>query len=170
MTTAQCVAVLKVMPKKLPNAVRSGMGKGLRFAAADAQSAFAQSGIGRGLLGKGDFGPVSGFARASKSLIRSETRVMPNGSVVGKLIAVGMAALRETGGRTKPHVIKVGSNKGALTLKGFIKPFAMSVHHPGSKIPAHPYLEAALRRNEARIRQEIERAITKAYEKFAVAA
>lgn len=46
------------------------------------------------------------------------------------------AGIHQLGGKTKPHVIKA-RNKKALRFGGR---FVKSVNHPGSKIPARPYL------------------------------
>lgn len=49
---------------------------------------------------------------------------------------VKYAAIHQFGGQTKPHVIRA-KNKKALFFGGH---FAKSVNHPGSKIPARPFL------------------------------
>jgi phage gpG-like protein len=46
------------------------------------------------------------------------------------------AAIQNNGGQTKPHAI-VAKNAKALHFNGI---FAKKVNHPGSKIPARPYL------------------------------
>lgn len=46
------------------------------------------------------------------------------------------AAIQQFGGRTKPHVIRA-KNKRALSFGGIV---VRQVNHPGSNIPARPYL------------------------------
>jgi len=48
------------------------------------------------------------------------------------------AAIHQLGGRTKPHIIRPKKGK-ALAWPGAAHPVAM-VRHPGSNIPARPYL------------------------------
>lgn len=160
MTTAQCVMVLKNFPKRIPAAVRRGMRRGLVKAGADAQRIAAQRGIMRGLLGHGGIGPVFGnWKTPGNGLIRVKSPKIVGQNVIGGLEAVGIAALQELGGRTKPHKITVGPGKRALTLKGFVHPFAVSVMHPGSTIPRHPFLEEAISKNMPTIQRDIELAL-----------
>lgn len=46
------------------------------------------------------------------------------------------AAIQQLGGQTKPHVIRA-KNKRALSFGGIV---VRQVNHPGSKIPARPFL------------------------------
>lgn len=46
------------------------------------------------------------------------------------------AAIQQLGGQTRPHVI-LPRNKKALAFKGIL---AKRVNHPGSKLPARPYM------------------------------
>ncbi len=51
------------------------------------------------------------------------------------------AAIHQLGGRTRPHVIRPGPGVTALAFTiGGRKVFAKSVHHPGSLVPARPFL------------------------------
>lgn len=50
---------------------------------------------------------------------------------------VEYAAIHQFGGKTRPHVIKPRFKK-ALAFNGM---FAKSVNHPGSNIPARPFLQ-----------------------------
>lgn len=58
---------------------------------------------------------------------------------------VTYARIHEFGGQTAPHVImpRRASTLAFMGPDGMI--FARSVHHPGSKIPARPYLGPAMR-------------------------
>jgi phage gpG-like protein len=53
---------------------------------------------------------------------------------------VSYAAIHEYGGKTPPHII-LPVRKKALAFGGIV---VRSVHHPGSRIPARPYLHPAL--------------------------
>lgn len=160
MTTAQCVAVLKAYPKRIPVATRRGMSRAMKQVGVDAQRIAAQRGILRNLLGPRGQGPVFGnWKKPGDGLIQVMSPRIVGDSVISGLRAVGLAALQETGGRTKAHRIEVGPGKKALTLKGFVHPFAVFVKHPGSLVPARPFLQDAIRKNEGLILREIEKAL-----------
>lgn len=90
------------------------------------------------------------------------------GSVIGTIGPVGVvyAAIHEFGGQTRPHIIKprykkalrwVSSQGQFMSLSGrrlrtnTIHAFAKEVKHPGSKIPARPYMRPALLKSRERI-------------------
>lgn len=62
-----------------------------------------------------------------------------NTAVVGTNKVYG--AIHQFGGRTKPHVIRA-KNKRALSFGGIV---VRQVNHPGSNIPARPYLRLSPR-------------------------
>jgi phage gpG-like protein len=69
-----------------------------------------------------------------------------DGTISGEIGPQGIpyAAIHEFGGQTKPHQIKP-RNAAALRFMGNAGPqFAKFVNHPGSKIPARPYMRPAL--------------------------
>ncbi len=79
---------------------------------------------------------------------------------VGVLSSMPYAAIHEFGGKTKPHLILPRFAKAlrfatALSMKGKHKAtayaFATEVHHPGSVIPARPYLMPAYESNKDKI-------------------
>lgn len=75
------------------------------------------------------------------------------GNVVGEIGSQGVpyAAAHEFGAKTAPHVIKPRV-KEALKFKGRGgDQFAKVVHHPGSNIPARPFLRPAITENEEKI-------------------
>ena len=49
-------------------------------------------------------------------------------------------AIQNFGGTTRAHEIKARNAKALRFLSGMQTVFARSVHHPGSKIPARPYM------------------------------
>lgn len=98
----------------------------------------------------------------SKSVEDTET------GVIGTIGPSGViyAAIQEFGGQTRPHIIRpryrkalrwASSSGQYMTLKGrklktnSIYVFAQEVHHPGSKIPARPYMRPALLKTRERI-------------------
>ena len=67
-------------------------------------------------------------------------------AVTARIASIGVpyAAIQEYGGRTSPHDI-VPVKAQALAFVGAAGPmFARRVHHPGSLLPARPYLGSAL--------------------------
>lgn len=93
----------------------------------------------------------SGLKVRSGSLLNSvgaskQVNVESDGTVTGQIGSQGVpyAAIHEFGGTTKPHAIEP-RNKKALSFQGNNgHVFARFVNHPGSKIPARPYLRPAL--------------------------
>jgi phage gpG-like protein len=77
---------------------------------------------------------------------------------------VPYAAIHEFGGRTRPHKIvprkaKVLSWRG----KSGARQYARSVNHPGSNIPARPYLVPALEKNLKQLEKQLAVAIEVAF-------
>lgn len=102
------------------------------------------------------------------SIGNSKTVDDENGLIVGSIGPVGVvyAAIQEFGGQTRPHIIRprykkflrfASSSGQFMTIKGrrlktnTIYAFAKEVHHPGSKIPARPYLRPALLKSREKI-------------------
>lgn len=88
--------------------------------------------------------------------------------VIGSIGPVGViyAAIQEFGGKTRPHIIKpkykkalrwVSSQGAFVAIKGrrlrtnTIYAFAKEVHHPGSNIPARPYMRPAFLKTRDKI-------------------
>lgn len=90
------------------------------------------------------------------------------------------ARIQELGGQTRPHIIvpkRFTINMGAFSLShgggrlvffwkraGGVVAFA-KVRHPGSKIPARPYLRPAIDRAKAVVQQEVGRDVRVAIER-----
>lgn len=73
-----------------------------------------------------------------------------NGQVIGRVFSdgsVSYAAIQEEGGTTSPHDIVVQNAEALRFLIGVSERFAVRVHHPGSKIPAHWYMRDTLAEN-----------------------
>lgn len=108
-------------------------------------------------------GPVlhrrSGALQASirsKPPVNTATGVM---GVVGSFGGVPYAAIHEFGGQTAPHEIRPVNASVLAFQMGGRTIFAKVVHHPGSRIPARPYLRPSLTENAARIRQLMTQAV-----------
>jgi hypothetical protein len=79
--------------------------------------------------------------------------------------AVKYAAIHEYGGTTSPHTI---TPRTKTTLKFFWKKaniwrYAKSINHPGSVIPARPYLSTAMVDSLPKIERLIQSSIDRAY-------
>lgn len=132
------------------NAIRRGM----TFARGLVIERIRRTGVGRALWGR----KVKG-AR----LMVPRQRVTRSGNVIhGGLLLRGLAAMVEAGGRTQPHVI-LPKNASILALKlpGGAVAFATKVQHPGSRIPAQPSAQAAMREALPRIAAEIDKGMQK---------
>ena len=69
------------------------------------------------------------------------------------------AAIQEFGGQTAPHVI-AARNAAVLAFRlGGRTVFARRVQHPGSRIPARPFLRAAMAEQADRIRDSLRAAV-----------
>jgi len=82
---------------------------------------------------------------------RVVVRVFSNGDV-------RYAAIQEFGGRTPAHDIRPVKAKALAFLMGGRTVFARIVHHPGSTIPARPYLGPAMAQMGPRIIAELKAA------------
>lgn len=90
--------------------------------------------------------------------IGASKKVIDNGDTVEGEIGpqgVAYAAIHEFGGKTSPHRIDV-RNRRALKFVGNAGAdvFARFVNHPGSQIPARPYLRPALAAKEDQIMRD----------------
>lgn len=76
-----------------------------------------------------------------------------SGNVVGEIGPVGVpyAAIHEFGGTTRAHKIEPRNAKVLAFQKDSHTIFSRFVNHPGSKIPARPYLAPALAAKEDEI-------------------
>ena len=79
---------------------------------------------------------------------------------------VPYAAIHEFGGRTPPHDI-VPKRAGALAfMLGGKQIFAKVVHHPGSTIPARPYIRPAIAENRVKLEAGIRETVARMLEGF----
>lgn len=73
--------------------------------------------------------------------------------------SVPYAGIQEFGGRTRPHRIAPKKPGGVLRwFSGGAAVFSRFVNHPGSKIPARPYMQPAVREQIKSIAADVRRA------------
>ena len=78
--------------------------------------------------------------------IQSDVNDQPT-EVSGRIFSdasVRYAAIHEFGGRTRPHVIEAKAGGVLAFQSGGKTVFARRVNHPGSKIPARPFMRPTL--------------------------
>ncbi|WP_395698420.1 phage virion morphogenesis protein [Methylocella sp.] len=66
-------------------------------------------------------------------------------ALVASSAGVAYAAIHEFGGKTGAHEIAAVGGKALAFVAGGTQRFAKSVRHPGSAIPARPYLSTSVR-------------------------
>lgn len=101
----------------------------------------------------------SGNLRAS--INDSDPPVVTGSAVFGRVTQSGdvkYGRIHEKGGQTKPHVIEA-KGKALAFLMGGKTVFAARVNHPGSKIPARPYMAPSLAELADEISLGLKRAI-----------
>jgi hypothetical protein len=152
-TPKQLAAVFrKIADGEFRRAQENGLRRGLRW---------ARNEILRELPGRGVLRSVFGRKISGLKKLVSVRRVEFKGDVmVGTVQLTGLAAMSETGGRTKPHGIKP-KLRTALTFRvgGRMLFSRVGVKHPGSRIPAIPAAARVVPRATARIRQEQEKSV-----------
>lgn len=141
------INVLK-LAAELPREYENAMKRVLRRARTVAAGKIRSRGIGRALWGKG---------RSTATLSLKVERVKRSGTTLsGGLEAKGVAAMIDQGGMTKPHVIKPKNGTVlALKLPGG-RAFARAVRHPGSRIPAQPFMKTAQAAVESDLPKELD--------------
>ena len=91
-----------------------------------------------------------------------EAEVVADGTQVSvRLYSTGevrYAAIQEYGGHTPAHDIVPNKGKALAFLAGGRRVFAKIVHHPGSTIPARPFMGPALNDMAAQIAEELKAA------------
>lgn len=112
--------------------------------------------------------------RLSRSIHANPVEISAGAMSVQVGTNVEYARIHELGGQTKPHLIKARGrslrwvDSGGFTFSaktgkvtdGFI--YRKEVHHPGSKIPARPYLRPALEEKRQAIVERINQAVHQA--------
>lgn len=100
--------------------------------------------------------------RVQTGQLRRSITVNTSGTGLSTVVTVGpkvrYGAIHEFGGKTSAHIIEPRRKKVLrFVQKGKVR-FAKRVHHPGSVIPARPYMQPALKENEKKIVNIIGRA------------
>jgi hypothetical protein len=141
----------KAINKEQVKAVRRVLGR----TRTKAINSFREHGIGNAIFGHD--------AKGARDLIKvQKVRFLGPDTVNTGLVAIGLAAFQETGGKTKPHTIKpktakriafIGRSGQLLTPK--------TVKHPGSRIARFPFLEQAVTANLPTILSEMDEALQK---------
>jgi hypothetical protein len=160
-TPAQAADQLRKManPRPLHREVANAFRRGARRIEKRAEDRFTTRGVGRRLFGR---------KKAGARKLFSVSRVKTQGGVLSAEITVkGLAAIQETGGVTRPHLIKPGKFllKGVPVLvfrtpRGLVitsKP----VRHPGAMHPAIPSLAPEFEAGIPDVTREVEAAVEK---------
>lgn len=148
MEIKEAVKSLNLLELELPRLVQNAARSALHAGRMAATKAFISRGLGRKIWGGG-----GRFKRDLSGARLIINRVKFKGPKVGPwmsgISAKGLAAIVQTGGKTRAHFIK--KRKG-ITLK---KP----VWHPGSQMQADPFLEKAVPVMEREYPTKLNRAI-----------
>jgi hypothetical protein len=123
---------------------------------------FVTHSIGKGIFGRNDAG--------AWKIITLSPAVVRGDNVALKITLKGLAALQETGGRIRPHIIKPKRAKllafavaGAAGFGGDAV-FAKIVHHPGAAVPKHESLKPAAAKVLVSAMQDIQRDLAALWE------
>lgn len=92
-----------------------------------------------------------------------KTKVVDKGNVLEVMFGsnVPYAAIHELGGTTKPHVIRPKRKEALKFSFGGKTVFAKVVNHPGSKIPARPYMAPAIENQSGPFKDDLFRIMEK---------
>lgn len=79
-----------------------------------------------------------------------------DGTITGQIGSQGVpyARIHEFGGTTRPHIIEPRNKKALRFMGAGGETFAKIVRHPGSKIPARPYIGPALAAKQDQIMKD----------------
>lgn len=135
------------MARELPRALGRGIAKAASRVLKRAQTTI-YAGHAAGHLNVG-----TGYLRQHLGMEVDERGLVGYVGVRGN---VPYAAIHEFGGRTSAHVIRPRRAKALRWYDGEGNPvFARYVNHPGSVIPARPYLRPAIEHEKENIRADI---------------
>lgn len=91
------------------------------------------------------------------------SKFLTDSSMVVGMVAssadVRYARIHEYGGKTAPHVIRAKNGKALAFQMGGKMRFAAYVNHPGSVIPARPYMRPSLAEMRPQIEKGLEEAV-----------
>ena len=155
-TPAGYAAALTRFGSDLNKAIASGMRSGMTSARFRAIAKFQSRGIGRSVFGKkGD--------KAARGMIKVGKVKISGSSYIASLTATGLAAIQETGGHFKPHLIAPKNAKALVyrTKAGVLHVSTKPVMHPGATHPRMPFLTEAIQNSASRFQSAIDKAIQK---------
>lgn len=157
MTPAQVAARLRRAAREIRKPAVKALRRGLTLWKGRAIDTLRSRGIGRAIWGT---------KRGGATMVVKRTRVKDSGGVITAGLHVrGLAALQEAGGRTKPHDItpKIAQRLVFEGRTGTV--VARRVKHPGSIVPAIPFLRPTLDRTLPEIVTEMDRAYQEALDR-----
>jgi ribosomal protein L5 len=134
---------LRQFVKEQPKAELNALRRSSAYIRRQTIKAFTATGVGRAIYGVAAVrGKARGRTKALKVVFPMPRVEARDAGWMLSLTLKGFAALTEIGGRTKPHAIE--SRDGVLTFKvNGSEKFGKKVKHPGSQMPAQPYLQRA---------------------------
>lgn len=136
--------------------IRPSLERRANDARREAVRAFVSRGIGRGIFGRNDSG-------AWKLITLSPTQ-MSNDGLSLTLKAGGLAGMQETGGRTRPHIIKPKRAKVLAFAVAGEMAFAKIVNHPGGTVKQYPALRPAAEKIVAQVLADVAPALLALWE------
>ena len=154
-------ALLRFAEREKDRPIVNGIRRGMHIARNIAAEEFKKQGVGRGIF-------VTSPKKDKKSirLIIKRERVRKVGErFEAGLLLRGFAALQEKGGQTKSHEIKPSTAKRLVFPLGGRVIVTKRVRHPGSRIPAHPFVRRSIELALARMREEVLRGLQATAEK-----
>jgi len=174
LTPKQAARMLLNFEKKLDRVVIRAFNVGLRQAHKAALKNPSMQGLGKGKNARppnpppGPLGIRTGRLRRAVDINKAK-KVGDKwiGGLKVDLNAAPYGAIHEFGGTTSAHVIRP-VNKSILSWMGpgGVRVFARKVNHPGSRIPARPYLGPALKRTAPQIAGIIDSSIAELGREF----
>lgn len=158
-------ALSKLTPDSFDKPVKTGLDRAMMFARGLAMTEMQGRGNGNDELGRPRRKPGAQRIWQTIRVLRAERHgdVWTAGLVAGSA-RVLHARIQELGGKTKPHLIvprrrpKTGKLVFYWKRAGSVV-FFKKVNHPGSKIPAKPYLRPSIERSKLTAQQEVSREV-----------
>jgi hypothetical protein len=156
---------LKRFTAEMPKAELNVLRRASAYVRRQAIDSFTSTGVGRAIYGAHAIrGKAKGRTRALK-VVFPMPRVQAQGS--GWMLSLtlkGFAALTEIGGQTRSHPIEARDGVLSYRIGGSDK-FGKKVNHPGSRIPAQPYLQRAANASLPTLQKEMDEGLAALAEK-----
>ena len=164
-TPAQAQAYLDSIDRQIARVVIDAFNQGLLVSLRRSVTAYMQGGGS-----KAPPNPPPGPLRIRSGRLRRGVRVVPAQQVAKDVFKGGLgvnlgevpyARIHELGGKTSAHEIVPRNKKALRFFVGGQAVFSKRVHHPGSLIPARPFLRPAVRDTIPDIRARIDAALSR---------